>query len=174
MGGPSSSHAAITNEVRRRASRRDREREKSERQMEMMRIQKLKEDDMDGYISMLEGTKKDRLTSLLDVTDQFMQSIGAALDQVRGSSLSLCQYFSLSTLSRLMASLVPVSLSLLLSLHALASHPLHPLPVSAHFSPVRFWIRRSGLRGRVARRHHRRLMPAARAPWRKNWTRCGG
>lgn len=66
-------------EVSRHASRAEREAEKA-------RIQKLREDDEEGYLELLKQTKNERLTELLDQTDRHLRQLGSLVKEERAKS----------------------------------------------------------------------------------------
>lgn len=63
-------------EVVRNASRAEREAEKA-------RIQKLKDDDEEGYLELVKKTKNTRLLELLDQTDKYLRELGAVVKEER-------------------------------------------------------------------------------------------
>lgn len=63
-------------EVVRSASRAEREAEKA-------RIQKLKDDDEEGYLELVKKTKNTRLLELLDQTDKYLRELGAVVKEER-------------------------------------------------------------------------------------------
>lgn len=63
-------------DVARNASRAEREAEKA-------RIQKLKDDDEEGYLELVRKTKNTRLLELLDQTDKYLKELGAVVKEER-------------------------------------------------------------------------------------------
>lgn len=66
-------------EVARNSSRAEREAEKA-------RIQKLQDDDEEGYLELVRQTKNKRLLELLDQTDKYLKDLGAVVKEERAKS----------------------------------------------------------------------------------------
>lgn len=56
---------------------------RAEREAERARIQKLKEDDEEGYLQLVRQTKNTRLFELLDQTDKYLKELGAVVKEER-------------------------------------------------------------------------------------------
>lgn len=59
---------------------------RSEREAERARIQKLKDDDEEGYLELVRKTKNTRLLELLNQTDKYLQDLGAVVKEERVKS----------------------------------------------------------------------------------------
>lgn len=59
---------------------------RAEREAEKARIQKLKDDDEEGYLELVRQTKNRRLLELLDQTDKYLKELGAVVKEERAKS----------------------------------------------------------------------------------------
>lgn len=59
---------------------------RAEREAERARIQKLKEDDEEGYLELVRQTKNTRLLELLEQTDKYLRELGAVVKEERAKS----------------------------------------------------------------------------------------
>lgn len=59
---------------------------RAEREAEKARIQKLKDDDEEGYLELVRQTKNTRLLELLDQTDKYLRELGAVVKEERVKS----------------------------------------------------------------------------------------
>lgn len=59
---------------------------RAEREAEKARIQKLKDDDEEGYLELVRQTKNRRLLELLDQTDKYLRELGAVVKEERAKS----------------------------------------------------------------------------------------
>lgn len=59
---------------------------RAEREAEKARIQKLKDDDEEGYLELVRKTKNRRLLELLDQTDKYLKELGAVVKEERAKS----------------------------------------------------------------------------------------
>lgn len=59
---------------------------RAEREAERARIQKLKDDDEEGYMELVRKTKNTRILELLDQTDKYLKELGAVVKEERARS----------------------------------------------------------------------------------------